>query len=1006
MPTQLKALFAHDATPGRKPYDPRRARRHQQFLLYGGGLAITLFILICATLAVRLEVLDYLTQTRSTFLRHSARLNAELLLRKDVLIQNANRAQGQWRLGEQASDRELAEFAAGHGRIVRKRFGELAFVGLGDVDAEHPASTYSRYLASILRQFELMSTQPTDYGGRSGYLIGVDQAFLGVYSPALGARALALPPGTAVHALIRQLMPSTRFDAPGTNAVEIERRFDPLLGHAVLRFAKLLRDGDGRPFAWLVVNSPVEIDRIAALRPGEPALGLIDRDANLLAGARPDSAMVARALGDLGADPDHEIAHRVGSRFIVSDRLPDFDLILVMTFSWRSVVAAIATPAGFTIGIALLAIASMWLAIVMFDRRALQPANRRAVRLIESDALNRTLIRTAPAGLVLLSAADGDALVRNDAMLAYERAASSPPLGKRIWETWRGCVRDAGARRAVTQFELSLDAESEEPNYVAVSVVRSKYRGVDALLCTLIDITQRKQTEQKLREARQAADDANKAKSTFLATMSHEIRTPLNAIIGNLELMERAPLPPTEERRLGTIMSASDSLLRVINDVLDLSKAESNQIVLEHVPFDLRGLLRDVAEIFGPVAKAKGLAIECWIEPELADGYVGDPVRMRQLVWNLVSNALKFTEHGHVTIQARPGHGDEPTRGVEIGVCDTGMGIPEDSLPTLFDIYIQADASIYRRFGGTGLGLPLCRRIVELMHGTLSVESRLGAGSTFTAALPLREAPAQWQAADAVAHVAPSLPPVAAPAADDAPLRVLVAEDHPASRALLRDQLDALGHDATIVTNGKEAMRTYFSQPFDIVLTDLGMPELDGFALANFLREQRSVVPVVAMTAHATEDDYRRCDSVGVVEVVLKPLSIDMLDAVLRRHGGRVSKASDAPAHHERAGALAGVTDEIRETLRVATLESLAALDAALMHRDLDRIKVELHSMRGGFALAGEAAGRDTCAQAERMLADGGVDGLAVGWQALRASIEAALERVCGGAPDGSRDRA
>lgn len=510
------------------------------------------------------------------------------------------------------------------------------------------------------------------------------------------------------------------------------------------------------------------------------------------------------------------------------------------------------------------------------------------------------------------------------------------------------------------------------------------------LLCTLNDVTARKQVEDKLREAREAADDANRAKSTFLATMSHEIRTPLNAIIGNLELMERATLPPQEARRLKTIMSSSDVLLRMINDVLDLSKVESNQMVLEHVPFDVRDVLRDVVAIFRPLADAKHLTLECRMAPDLADGYVGDPTRLRQIVSNLVSNAIKFTEQGSVVIDARATLDQENTRRVEIAVRDTGVGIPPEALPTLFDVYIQADPSIFRRFGGTGLGLPLCRRITEAMQGELTVDTRPGEGATFVAALPLPEAAAGWRAIHADDDSAPD----AAQAGDDiSALRVLVAEDHPASRALLRDQFAALGHDATIVTNGIEAMRAYFGEPFDLVLTDLGMPELDGFALANFLREQGATVPVVAMTAHATDEDYRRCAQAGAVEVVLKPLSIDALDAVLRRHGrhggGERLHPAEADGRQSRV-----MTDEMRVQLRMATQRSLAAIDEALSIGDGDPVRIELHSMRGGFALAGDMKATDACAEMERALHAGGVTAVKGRWPGFQRAVEQALDRL------------
>ncbi|KVV35961.1 hybrid sensor histidine kinase/response regulator [Burkholderia ubonensis] len=1024
MPEKLKRLVAHAAAAGRKPFDPERVRRQQQSLLYGGGAAITVFILVCAALVVRLEVLDYFTQVRAAFLKREAELHAELHSTKLLLGQYVNQSQALWRADTQASPDVMREFAAGQGKIVRYRFGRAAAVGLANLSPENPARLYSPYLALIVRQFDAIATQvPVDVG-LSGYLISLYGDLLGVFDPILVDRALALPAGHSLEILIGELLPSSArivTQTPGMtgqDGIVLESRVDPLLGRRVLRFVRLVYDADGKPVAWAVINGRARIDDMLASRAIDETYALIGSGGNVLAGAQPDGKLIAKAL-DQAREPsgEHVTAHRVGARFVVSDRMPESDLVLMGTFSWRSIVAAIAVPAGATAGTALVAIALLWLAITLFDRRALRPANRRAMRLIESEALNRTLIRAAPTGIMLLSLADGETMVSNDTMREYEQAASEPPLGKRIWQAYRDSARGSGAPRVMTH-ELAVELPGHGSAYLAANVVRTRYRGVDVLLCTLLDVTARKQTELKLREAREAAEDANRAKSTFLATMSHEIRTPLNAIIGNLELMARASLPSSERRRLKTIASSSDALLRVINDVLDLSKAESNQMVLECIPFDLRDLLRDVAAIFRPVADAKHLTLDCRMAADLADGYLGDPTRLRQLVSNLVGNAIKFTKRGGVTIDARVTTDAAGARRVAIAVRDTGIGIPEDALPNLFDVYMQADPSIYRRFGGTGLGLPLCKRIVTLMGGELKVDSRLGEGTTFTAALPLADAPRGWQAdapdlvafadaargngstfeSDEEANETAGAETDASAEDDDEPLSVLVAEDHPASRALLRDQLDALRYDATIVSDGVEAMRAFFEHPFDVVLTDLGMPKLDGFALANFLREQGATVPVIAMTAHATDEDRRRCEQAGAVEVVLKPLSIDALEAVLRRHGGRrvaASGAAKAPAHDGPPV----VTDEMRQTLHAETLRSLAVIEQALSENEIESIKIELHSMRGGFAMAGDVEARDACARAEGALAKGGIEAMKAAWPAFEGRIEYALERLSGSGP-------
>ncbi|WP_063899995.1 response regulator [Burkholderia ubonensis] len=800
MPEKLKRLVAHAAAAGRKPFDPERVRRQQQSLLYGGGAVITVFILVCAALVVRLEVLDYFTQVRAAFLKREAELHAELHSTKLLLGRYVSQSQALWRADTQASPEVMREFAAGQGKIVRYRFGRLAL---------------------IVQQFDAIATQvPVDVG-LSGYLISLYGDLLGVFDPILVDRALALPAGHSLEILIGELLPSSArivTQTPGMtgqDGIVLESRVDPLLGRRVLRFVRLVYDADGKPVAWAVINGRARIDDMLASRAIDETYALIGSGGNVLAGAQPDGKLIAKAL-DHAREPsgEHATAHRVGARFVVSDRMPESDLVLMRTFSWRSIVAAIAVPAGVTAGTALVAIALLWLAIMRFDRRALRPANRRAMHLIESEALNRTLIRAAPTGIMLLSLADGETIVSNDAMREYEQAASEPPLGKRIWQAYRDSARGPGAPRVMTH-ELAVELADHGSAYLAANVVRTRYRGVDVLLCTLLDVTARKRIELKLREAREAAEGANRAKSTFLATMSHEIRTPLNANIDKLGLMARA-------------------------------------------------------------------------------------------------------------------------------------------------------------------------------------------------SLPLPEAPAGWRDAFAEPYAAPDSEqePALETHDDMPPLRVLVAEDHPASRALLRDQLDALGYDATIVTNGIEAMRAYFEHPFDVVLTGLGMPELDGFALARFLREQGAKVPVIAMTAHGTDEDYRRCEQAGAAEVVLKPLSIDALDAVLRRQAayGKAAISNAAHASGRHADNQPVMSVEIREKLRAATLHSLAVIGDALSSGEIDPVKIELHSMRGGFALAGDTAARDACARAERTVTEDGIDAMKAHWPAFEAEIECALKRLSGAGQRESRE--
>ncbi|HKT66547.1 MAG TPA: histidine kinase dimerization/phospho-acceptor domain-containing protein, partial [Burkholderia sp.] len=598
MPAKLKRFASQVANAGRKPFDPGRVRRQQQFLSYGGGIAVTLFILICAALVLRLDVQDYRAQARATFLFREAQFFGSMQAGDMVLATTGSRIEQLWNQGVRPSPDALAQFSAAGGVLgANDGAGSETLLALAEITPDRPAASYARYLGALLGVVRkddrsgpmFPSTRASGAEPFGGYLIGLDGRFLAVVGPGLVARARSLEPGTTdLAALIARLMPTgiaKQKTFIQSRPVMLDRRFDPLSGRNVVRFARRLDDAAGRPFGWLLVNGAYRVDDAMTPRSDDEDVAVVDEYGNIVFGRERDPAMIEHVLSN-ARDPfgEHVVVRRVGARFVVYDRLPGSSLVVMTTFSWRSVVKATFVSVSVTLGTALFGIMLLWSTIVLFDRRALRPANRRAIRLIESEAFNRTLIRHAPAGLLLLSVADGETMVRNDAVLAYDSGAAGQPLGKRIWQAYSERQGAGGGRRGVMQQELAIERPDHGTVYLAAHVVRTKFRGVDVLLCTLTDVTARKLTEDKLKEARTAADEANKAKSTFLATMSHEIRTPLNAIVGNLELMERAPLPTDERRRLKTVMSSSDALLRTINDVLDLSKVESNQMVLEAVP--------------------------------------------------------------------------------------------------------------------------------------------------------------------------------------------------------------------------------------------------------------------------------------------------------------------------------------------------------------------------------------------------------------------------------------
>jgi signal transduction histidine kinase/ActR/RegA family two-component response regulator len=373
------------------------------------------------------------------------------------------------------------------------------------------------------------------------------------------------------------------------------------------------------------------------------------------------------------------------------------------------------------------------------------------------------------------------------------------------------------------------------------------------------------------RQKEQEAADANAAKSTFLATMSHEIRTPLNGVLGMAQAMQADELTEPQRARLGVIRQAGHALTAVLNDVLDLSKVEAGQMQIEAIPFDLGETLRAAVAAFGHLAEAKGLDLTLHIEDDALGLYRGDPTRLRQVVHNLVSNAVKFTAEGRVEVTAWRADGR-----LLVAVADTGPGIPEDQKGKLFAKFVQLDASTTRRHGGSGLGLAICREISGLMGGDVAVDSAPGRGSTFTLRLPLERLGA-----------APSPEPAAQPdPTDRGPLRILAAEDNEVNRLVLTTLLAQGGGDLTVVCNGAEAVDAWEGGAWDVVLMDVQMPVMDGVTAVRLIREREAAqglrrTPVIALTANAMLHQVEELRVAGMDDHVGKPIDIARLFAAI-----------------------------------------------------------------------------------------------------------------------------
>lgn len=824
-------------------------------------------------------------------------------------------------------------------------------------------------------------------------------------------------------------------------------------------------------FATLVMEFPSPALTLPLVKSTQPGiLSIRTQDGALIAGRE----VRAISMTTLETLMSNAYAHPQSKRAEAYDRqglvflavLDDTGWELLFQCSWAEILSVVGRQIGevaaATSGLLLL----IWFLLITFKLRIFRPLIRQSRQVFESEQLSRTLIDTAPLSLGILDTGRQTFLLSSPIMqeTATRLGTDCDTLAIRLMQGFTQQPAGVSLRedRRLAQFEQTLALGTDEPLSLAVSMAPARYQGDDVMVVAFTDITSKKRLEQELMAAREAADKASAAKSAFLAAMSHEIRTPLNAILGNLELLARA-VPPELQGRLEIIQRASDNLLLTISDILDFSKIEAGELHLENVEFDLFAVIAEVLAIFAPLARAKGVLLTGETGTTPSQPMLGDPTCLRQVLNNLLTNALKFTDKGVVRLCIKM---DAARNGVDITVKDTGIGMTPAQIEKVFHAFRQADETINRRYGGTGLGLALCSGLVKAMSGELSVTSEVGKGSTFRVSLPLGEGvscaqypvfshhsvtllcsdtrsrtwltdvlhrwgltvntfqhPAQisqqsgplntliiwgdrstwhWQNEKQVIALAnkvidcrnegAALPvrhenvfststgslmglftslntclehqplperPVA-PTQHPGSLHVLVVEDNPVNRRLFREQLQLLGCRVTLAKEGQEAIKYLQRQTYDIVLTDLCMPGMDGYALARKIAADWPMLPVVAVTATVTQQEFEECEKAGMVKVLTKPLLLNELEKVLleicqpdacslpeRYHE---TKTADVPS-----GLLGGnaLPDDIRQLFEQACQASTGVIEEALSTRDVPLILRELHSLKGAFGVFG-----------------------------------------------------
>ncbi|WP_028229659.1 hybrid sensor histidine kinase/response regulator [Paraburkholderia ferrariae] len=1101
--------------------------RYQRPLMLGGGVLVTVVVLLAFALQTLLTINSFVSQRRQTFNTNFSLVNRDIEATEFTIRSAVVRAQLASQGVTPANRQVIEAFRSGDDRLVFQPHHALRAQLLLGSRMHRPSDEAVKRFLPLAVEIEAAYAGDSASGNQlvAGYFFSPDGSLTSLIPAPSAESQRGISAFADRDMLIAELMSGVARSLPTRRSGALNERpfvqwlepsISPSSGQSVLR---------------VVAPAYSEGELVAVLVAGFDPLNLIDTipDVNYKRSYR-----IVSGNGHVIAQRDGEQAEAMkmesslsnyrknmpassglvqrfqGGALIISQSIGETGLTLVYVLPGREIAAGIWPQVSAAVAAMAVIIGMTWFLILSFNRRVFLPVLERSQRVFDSERLNRTMIQSGPVGLGLIAGRSAGLLLCSPVWVEMESRVvvdGAPSLAARLAAHYSRIARpNALAHGTVAQADVPLLKLDGEPVSLAVSFAPGRYQGEDVLVIAFIDVTAKAQLEQRLRDAKREADQANAAKSIFLATMSHEIRTPLSAIVGNLELLAHSPLDAMQQARVDTMRHSSDGLLATLRDVLDFSKIEAGETVLEHIGFDAVEVISPALLAFAPMARAKGVGLYGAFDAPGKVPMMGDPTRLRQILNNLLSNAIKFTEQGSVTVRVAVEVTRCGSRELRLAIEDTGIGMTAAQRSTVFHAFAQADASINRRFGGTGLGLALCGRLAQALGGAIDVQSEPGRGSCFTVRLPLGVAEPeadsvqtrfagesivllasdvgwlrcmtpllkawglrvtgylapshvteqeleaadvlmlcgdrdQW-AADAEnalieqiscvidcgidgplhpvrvgrivsvsCHAPAGLRAAFAHALRGAPLpqsaqkavatkvppscrrmRVLVAEDNEVNRQLFADQLAMLQCDARVAASGSEALRLLSQQRFDILLTDLHMPEMDGYALTHAVRKRWPDLPVAAVTAGVTQAELARCEEAGMAASATKPLSLQGLYELLVSTVGVAAGSRDALALPEGIDSrlLTGgieLSDDAWETFERTYGSALEALRAARAVADLSRVRQELHSLKGALAVFGY---KNLAAQCETVEMHLELDGYAA-WENVDTLLETRL---------------